>query len=179
MTYWSELYKELSELIKKNLTQIQWVDLWHEQISYLTEELLFPTPAIFLSFSMLDAEDRGLFIQDCNTQVDVFLFYETFSDTYLGSYNQETAISYLDSLTEVHALLHGKSGKNYSQMRRVAMSREESGGAGNLYRISFQCLINDSSAATLFTEISNPKADIRVVEGKRDNKAASESLFII
>lgn len=163
MIYWSELYQELAELIKSNLPQIQWVDLWHEQVSYLTEELPFPTPAIFLSFSMLDAEDRGLFIQDCNTQVDIFLFYETFSDSYLGSYNQESAFSYLNSLTEVHALLHGKSGQNYSQMRRVGMAREESGGSGNLYRISFQCIVNDSSAATLFTETTNSEADIRII----------------
>lgn len=177
MIYWSELYQELAELIKNKLPQVQWVDLWHEQVSFLTEELPFPSPAIFLSFSMLDAEDRGLFIQDCNTQVDIFLFYETFSDTCLGSYNQESAINYLNSLTELHALLHGKSGKNYSQMRRVSMSREESGGAGNLYRVSFQCIVNDSSAATLFTESINPNAEIEVKADLNMNLLAQDSLF--
>ena len=33
-------------------------------------------------------------------------------------------------------------------MRRVGMNREDSGNAGNLYKISFQCIVDDMSAMT-------------------------------
>ena len=146
MQYWTDLYLELANKIKDNLQQIEWVDLWHEQIGYLTEELPFPTPAVFISFIMLNADDKGMKGQLCDTQIDFYLFYETFSDTYLGSVNHDSATGFLNQLTELHKLFHATSGTNYFQMRRVGMNREDSGGAGNLYRISFQCLVDDMSA---------------------------------
>ena len=152
MQYWNNLYLEIANKINDNLTQIAWVDLWHEQISYLTTELPFPTPAVFIAFNMLDATDKGLKGQLCNTQIDLYLFYETFSDTYLGSVNQESALDFLKQLTELHKLFHGTSGVNYSEMRRVDMKREDSGDAGNLYRISFQCIVDDMSAMPDTTE---------------------------
>ncbi|MEI8087203.1 MAG: hypothetical protein WCG93_13415 [Paludibacter sp.] len=152
MQYWSDLYLELSQQITDNLSEIEWCDLWHEQVSYLTSELPFPTPAVFIAFNMLDAEDKGLHGQTCNTQVDFFLFYETFSDTYAGSINQASALDFLKQLTEMHKLFHGTSGTNYSEMRRVDMKREDSGGAGNLYRISFQCIVDDMSAAPQYND---------------------------
>ena len=54
MQYWTDLYLELANKIKDNLQQIEWIDLWHEQVGYLTEELPFPTPAVFISFNLLN-----------------------------------------------------------------------------------------------------------------------------
>ena len=113
---------------------------------------------------------RGLFycrpgssvVQNLTVQVDLRLFYETFSDTYDGSANQDKALAFLDRLTELHALFHGKSGQYFTEMRRIDMSREESGDAGNLYRISFECLVTDYSAQVLFTEADMNGREIEV-----------------
>ena len=152
MEYWSDLYLELSQKITDNLPGIEWCDLWHEQVNYLTAELPFPTPAVFIAFNLLNADDKGMKGQLCNTQIDFYLFYETFSDTYAGSINKESAINYLKQLTEIHKLFHATSGDNYFEMRRVDMKREDSGDAGNLYRISFQCMVDDMSATHDFNE---------------------------
>ena len=152
MQYWSDLYLELANKIKTDIPLIEWVDLWHEQISYLTEELPFPTPAVFIAFNMLKADDKGMNGQLCNTQIDFYLFFETFSDTYVGSVNQGSALDFLKHLTEIHNLFHGTSGTNYFEMSRVDMKREDSGGAGNLYRISFQCMVDDMSATPDYNE---------------------------
>ena len=157
MIYWSELYKEITDRVKNNLPDVRWVDLWHEQINYLTEELPFLTPAVFVGFGTREADDAGLTVQ-----VDLRLFYETFSDTYDGSANQDKALAFLDRLTELHALFHGKSGRYFTEMRRIDMSREESGDAGNLYRISFECLVTDYSAQVLFTEADMNGREIEV-----------------
>jgi hypothetical protein len=148
-----------------DMPEIEHTDLWHDQISFLTSELPFATPAVFIGFSTVDIADRGLLAQECNTQIDFYLFFETFSDTYSGSYNQDRALDFLKSLTRLHALFHGKAGENYSEMRRVDMRREESGGAGNLYRISFQCLVVDYSAGYLFVESENPDAELDIKKG--------------
>ena len=152
MIFWKEPYKEIADRIERNLPEIQFIDLWHEQISYLSEELEFPSPAVFIDFNVVSADDLGEHIQKGDIQIDMRLFYETFSDTYNGSVTQDTALEFLESLTKLHALFHGKSGDTYSEMRRISMSREDSGGVGNLYRISFQCNIIDESAKVLFTD---------------------------
>jgi hypothetical protein len=160
MQYWTELYKEIAGKITGSIPEVKWVDLWHEQVSFLTEELPFDTPAVFIGFSTVAIDDRGTLVQDCDTQIDLYLFYETFSDTYTASANQDRALDFLESLTRLHALFHGKSGDTYSAMRRVDMRREESGGAGNLYRISFQCLVTDYSAQDIFIETENPNREL-------------------
>lgn len=160
MNPWKELYEELSELILHNIPDIRWVDLWHEQVQYLTAELPFPTPSIFIGFNIVGIEDQSEKIQNCNTQVDFYLFYETFSDTYAGSYNKTSALEFLDSLNSLHALFHATSGNSYSEMRRVDQKREESGGAGNLYRISFACNVTDDGAMSLIREKDLPNGEV-------------------
>lgn len=165
MELWNDLYKELAEKITQNLDQIQWVDLWHEQINYLTTELPFSTPAVFLAFNAVQIDDRSLLAQDVNTQVDCYLFYETFSDTYMESYNQNSALEFLEQLTELHKLFHGTDGDNYTEMRRVDLKREDSGDAGNLYRISFQCMVYDNSASKQYK--NKEVKDIDLQKGTR------------
>lgn len=152
MEAWTDLYNELAERINNNIKEIAWIDLWHEQVSYLTEELPFPTPAVFIAFNTNQCEDLSLLIQNCDTQIDFYLFFETFSDTYMDSYNQTSAIDFLRLLTELNKLFHGTSGSNYQTMRKVDMRREESGGSGNLYRISFNCNVEDASAQKEYEE---------------------------
>lgn len=177
MQYWTELYKEISEKITDKITEVKWVDLWHDQINYLTEELPFDTPAIFIGFSTVSIDDRAGLVQDCDIQIDMYLFFETFSDTYFGSYNQNGALDYLNSITRLHALFHGKNGNNYNGMRRVDMRREESGGAGNLYRISFQCMVTDYSAQNIFIETEDPNKELEIEKGGRPSPEETPPLF--
>lgn len=173
MEYWSDLYLEIAEKITQSRPDIQWVDMWHEQINYLTIEHPFPTPAVFIAFNMLEAEDQGLKAQNCNTQIDIRLYYECFEDTYVGAYNQESAINFLRELTELHKLFHGTSGEHYSEMRRIAMVDEASGDAGNLYRISFACNVYDDSAVKQY--IDKEVNDITIVREDIQDKTTENN----
>ncbi len=172
MEAWTDLYNEIAQRINKRIPEIEWVDLWHEQVSYLTEELPFPTPAVFISFSTNSCEDLGLLIQECDMQVDLYLFFETFGDTYQGSCNQGSATEYLSLLTKLHSCFHGVNGLHFQQMRRVDMRREDSGGSGNLYRISFNCNVEDVSAQVEFNE--NTVNEITVSDAPINRPVVSE-----
>jgi len=169
MEAWTDLYNELAQRIESKISEVKWVDLWHEQISYLTEELPFPTPAVFIGLNTNACDDLSLLIQQCDMQVDFYLFFETFSDTYQGAYNQSSAIDFLRLLTKLHTCFHGVSGTNYQTMRRVDMRREDSGGAGNLYRISFSFNAIDASAQKEFdaTEVN----EISIIRGEAEPPA--------
>ena len=129
---WTDCYKELVEIIRskdeflasipdeyselrermENTPGIEHIDMWHEQVSFLDEEHPFSSPAVFIEFNTLGIEDEGLLVQRLHTQIDFRLFYETFSDTYEGAAMQEEALSFLDLLTLLGMMLHGKSARS-------------------------------------------------------------------
>lgn len=143
------LYLELCEKIKQIQT-IEWIDLWNNQVTNLDLEHPFPAPAVFLAFRANTMQDLGEKMQEVNVMVDVFLFYETFADTYDGAFNQEDALKYLQLQSEIQRVLHGSRGEHYSSMRRIGFSPVDTGDAGNLYVINFQCKMIDKAAQTEF-----------------------------
>ena len=177
MNYWTDLYTEIAKRITDQLPEVVWVDLWHEQIGYLASEHPFGTPAVFLSFTTVKIDDRSLLVQDVDTQMDVYVYFETFADTFVGSYNQDTALAFLGLINKLYALFHGRSGANYSTMRRVAMRRVDSGGTGVLYQLSLQFKVVDYSAQVIwgegtFSGLETTQGDIKRPE--LDNKPLFE-----
>lgn len=141
-------YAELRERLEA-LPELEHIDLWHDQVNYLTEEHPFPTPAAFIEFNTLQVDDAGELTQTTVLQVDIHIFYETLADTYEGAVMQDEALTYLDLLLLVGLMFHGRSGTHFHQMRRTGTMREESGGSGNLYRISFETAITEFSGLNL------------------------------
>ena len=152
MENWIDLYTEISEKIRDSIPEVVWIDLWHNQVNFLADEHPFRTPAVFLNFRSLGTTDLGEKLQQVNLQVDFFLFYETFADTYNGAFNQDSALEFLKVMEKIHGNFHGTAGDNYSAMRRIGFNAEDTGGAGNLYKVTFGCLLEDSSAAKYYNE---------------------------
>jgi len=141
-----DLYLELAKKINDAIPDVEYIDLWHNQVNFLEQEAPFPTPAVFLEFRATGVQDSSLKVQHLTMQVNVYLFYETFLDTDYNAYNHEGSVDFLDTLTELHKLLHGTSGENYSEMRRLGFSPVDTGSAQNLYQMPFNCLVTDISA---------------------------------
>lgn len=148
------LYLELCEAVSAQIPEVEWQDLWHNQVNFLEDEHPFPTPAWFYAIRILDTEDASEKAQDCNVQVDIYHYFETFNDTYAGSYNQEGALDFLRNCQKAFELLHGTTGNTYSEMRRVGFTPVDTGSAGNLYRQSFVCKLRDLSAMKRYNEVT-------------------------
>lgn len=176
MEGWHELYNELGGKLTQEISQIQWLDLWHNQIGFLVEEHPFPIPAVFLAFRILDSQDLSDKTQKVNVQVDVYYFYETFLDSFQGAYNQQDAMEYLTTISDIHKVLHGSSGTNYSEMRRVGFKDVDTGSAGNLYLQSFACLVIDDSAAPNYDQAA--PGDISYGKGESPAKQKGNDYLI-
>jgi hypothetical protein len=162
MQNWKQLYAEHTAKIADQIPEIVWQDLWHNQVNFLETEHPFQTPANFLSYRSVRIEDNGLKTQKVRVQVDFYLFYETFADTYLGASNQDTALEFIDLLDKINAVFHGTDGESYSNMRRTSFAPVDTGNAGNLYRVSFECDVIDYSAIKNYVEyeIDEIKVDL-------------------
>ena len=93
-----QLYVELAEKITNQISAIEWVDLWHNQVGFLENEHPFPTPAVFISIRSNSMDDLSQKVQQVNLQIDFYLYYETFADTFKGSFNQSGALGFLDTI---------------------------------------------------------------------------------
>lgn len=152
MENFKEIYKEVADKIMNSAPAIKWLDLWNSQVYNLEGEHPFPAPAVFLAFRSNNMSDAGVKVQNVELQVDVFLFFETFADTYNGSWNQEEALDFLDNLDLINKALHGSSGNTYTGMSRISFSPVDTGGAGNLYSVTYKCNAIDYSAAEVYED---------------------------
>ena len=154
----TELYERMESLPK-----IMHVDLWHGQVDYLSEEHPFPTPAVFFGFTTLNVADNGELMQTTDLQVDIYVFYETFADTYQGAKMQNEALEFLDLLLMVGLMFHGRSGEHFHQMRRSGTYRQESGGSGNLYRLQFQTNVSEFSGLNLHNHVIMEERELEII----------------
>lgn len=149
MSTWKNLYTEIAEKIIHHSPDVKWVDLWHNQVNFMSEEHPFHTPAVFLDFRILSVTGMGGQQQQLEVQIGMYVFYETFLDTFEGAYNQEDALAYMELLTQLQACFHGSSGDYYSEMTRTGLQPIDTGSAGNLYLITFSCALVDTAAAEI------------------------------
>lgn len=167
MESWSNLYLEMAQTLAADLsedeikkfgnlntisgyetkTPIRWMDIWNNQVNFLSEELPFPAPAVFFSYRTTGITDLGEKAQQITLQIDCFYFYESFANTFHGSFNQEDAIRFLKIMDFINSRFHGTSGDNFNSMRKIGFNPEDTGGTGNLYKIVFECIIRDDSAS--------------------------------
>jgi hypothetical protein len=175
MQNWKDLYTELSEILTGEIPAIKWVDLWHNQVNFLDDEHPFPAPAVFLSFRILETADAGQKVQQVKLQVDTYIFYETMADSYFGSWNQASALDFLELINSIYSVLHGSEGENFSSMRRTGFAPIDTGGSGNLYLQSFECLLIDYAAQKLYEDATI--ADVEIENKKGPEEIPSEPLY--
>lgn len=96
-------------------------------------------------------------------------------DTFRGAYNEEGALQFIETLDHLHALFHGTDGDNYSSMRRLSFNPVDTGNAGNLYQLSFECLLQDYSAMKQF--VDGKVKGINIEKGVPENPIQTEPIF--
>jgi hypothetical protein len=174
-----ELYLEHEKRITDNIAEIKHVDLWSEQVGFLAEEQPFRSPAVFFSYRILETDDQGEKIQQLRLQVEIYLFYETFSETKRGSKRQGKALAFLDLLTRINACYHGSHGQYFSEMRRTGFNPVETGTANLLYVQRYECSVNDASAQAIFENLKFDNMKVEVLKEKVTEPGAGDQLYDI
>lgn len=141
---------------------VQRIDLWHGKAGLEGGGQPLPSPTLFIDFSTLGVRDGGQLTQQVLTQVDLYLYYVTDGETYMGAATQTEALAYLDVLTLYGMMLHGRSGEHFGTLCRKGVYREEPGGAGRLYRLAFECEMPDYSSMewSVLAEMKNREVSV-------------------
>jgi hypothetical protein len=150
---WTEAYKELCAIIKPAIPAIKHIDLWYEQINYPKEEYPYPEECLFIDFNVNSIDTLGGNVQDLNVTFSFIHVFDTLSDTYNESTNQDIALSFMATQKKLHNLLQGLGGVNFSPMDRVSNKRiPTQEGYLNIREIGYNCIIREYCAAKEYTE---------------------------
>jgi len=142
---WIEAYKELCLIIKQQHPNIQHIDLYHDQLQFEGQDDPLPERRVFFDFNAPQIDSIGIRAQDMNMLIGVVYAFDTLSDTFEGSDNQAVALEFGSDIRKLHAILQAKSGKNFSALNRVAMTREPAADGIIAYRQTYTCIIRDYS----------------------------------
>lgn len=144
---WTEAYKELCLLLDSAVPEIKHKDMWYEQINFPKDDYPYPDRSLFMDIKIDQIETLAQNIQDLECTITFYFVFNTFSETYHGSVNQNTALEFVDICSKLHGTLQGLSGANFSPMDRTKderfVTRE---GFLNVREMAYETIIRDYSA---------------------------------
>lgn len=150
---WTEAYKELCTHIKSKVTEIKHIDLWFEQLNNLGDEYPFPNHSLFIDINADEITTLAKNVQEMNCIISFYHMFNTLSDTFEGSTNQNTALEFMGVNKKLHSNLQGVSGLNFSPLDRITNRRFPLPEGWLIVRVQeYRCLITDYSAWKEYTE---------------------------
>jgi hypothetical protein len=144
MIAFKNTFTDLCEVLKEKVSEVLFIDLWHNQINFLDDEYAFPFPAVFIEMVADNAEPLGAKARSIATMLNVYFAYETLADSYHESQNQEVALAYFDIMQKIDIALQTSVSENYSQITWLSAAPIEAPGSIILYRISYRTNMYDN-----------------------------------
>ena len=108
-----------------NIPKLAWVDKNRGQIKYLSKELGIPFPAVLISFPEVDYEMLGAGVRKGACVVRITSLFENFADSFVGSFDQETALKYFEFNDLVFEALEEFSGACFTKLIRIKETEDE------------------------------------------------------
>jgi hypothetical protein len=163
---WIGAYLELCVIISHMITEIEHIDLDHDQLLFESKEYPFPESSLFIQFNTDNIQTIGLNVQDINAQIKFTYAFDTLSDTFNGSENQSTALAFGSVIRKLHALLQNLYGANFSSLDRISLRKESAPEGCIAYSQTYNCIIRDYSGMVETTTGDLQDANITLDLGK-------------
>lgn len=153
-------FKTIADRINNQVSEVQHLDLWNNQIESLEEEKPFDYPAVFLEFEIPDFTNVSRSSQQAEGAIiRLYVADWKYEDSYEGSPNQAGFLAYFDLLDKLHAALHGWSDPDgtFSALQRRSINPDNNHGGVVVYTIDFETTLFDAGAdETLGYQQVNP-----------------------
>lgn len=188
MSIKGNVYRLLSNHLKSKLTfdqsvpgalpSIKWIDKYNSQILNLAKELPIPYPAIFLQFVTFNWTTASNKVQKGSGIIRVYVAFENYADSYLGSVNQDKALAFFEFNQEVYKALEGTSGPGFTGLSRVTDTEDVDHDMLILSVTDYSTqLLDDSADETKNHQLVDP--DVIVIKGERPVVTPANNDFII
>jgi hypothetical protein len=163
----SEVYKEIRARLLTGIANLQYVDLQKGQMSNKAQNYPIPLPAVLVEFGQVSwSNSTGGQLGD--SVISAYLYIDHVTDSFDGAELENETISLLDGIDEVHKILQGLWGTNFSPLSRISDYIVE-------WRDRYLCMRTDFRT-TLFCEnqSSNQKHKIENIKININGKKGNE-----
>ena len=113
-----EIFKAIQTRVQEQAPSIKYIDKLFGQPSNLSNYVI-AYPAVLIEFTNFLPISNLQNVQGATIEVKVHLFFENYSDSNLGSIDQEQALAYFDCIDELNEALNTLSGENFSTLQRI------------------------------------------------------------
>ena len=109
-----QIYKAICEAIARDIPEVQFLDLWNDNITELNGGKIWPTPAVFVEFEQIEWKQAGRGVRRGDVPVRLHIITKTVPFNGYSDARQEKALEYFDLIDKVNAAMQGLHGKNFS-----------------------------------------------------------------
>lgn len=81
----------------KATSKFNWIDVWKAQVGK-AESYPFNFPAAFISTKRITWQDMVMNVQEGKVEIDVWLFFEEFGDTFEGATDKDTSFEDIETV---------------------------------------------------------------------------------
>lgn len=127
-----------------NESYFKFIDWWNEQTEF--DEYEFDTPACFIDIFVPKTEAMGQMGTNPTLQIDIYVAFDTFAESYRGSSNQETALEFLEILARVNEQTNGYTAPEVGNLSIINAGPFRTASQRNVYRLSYGTDVIDQSA---------------------------------
>jgi len=114
-----EIYETLSQKLA-DLNYFEIIDIYKGQFSDEEANRISHFPCTFVTINSIDYEETMFDLIEGTALIDVHVFFRQFSDTEVGSNEQEEALEILTIMDTVVDELQGTSGNFFSELSQVS-----------------------------------------------------------
>lgn len=115
-----DLYTAIQDHIYNSIPEVQWIDLWNNQLNNMDKEDPIPFPAAFVEFAPI-SWTRMVNSKKAQMIIRIHFVQECYASSFKGSANQAQALQILDNSDILDSLLEDFSADNCSPFTGTGM----------------------------------------------------------
>jgi hypothetical protein len=146
-----------------SITGIKFADLYKAQPEFLSQEISFDLPAIFVELPTIQWLDKPYNIQQSQpTTVRLHIVQNTLADSYNGSSDQDISLEITEMLTRIYVAMHGwqttlllpngdPAPIEFDPLRRIASATDTRHDTVSVDIMDFSTIFTDYAASPDYT----------------------------
>ena len=115
-----QLFLAIVQRLTEKVPQVQFIDLWNEQVATIQTGSTWPLPAVFIEFEAYDVHQQANHVR--TAEVPVRLHIVTRAQNYNGSKDERMtcALAYFDLIDDINRAMTGLCGELFATFQHTA-----------------------------------------------------------
>ena len=137
------IYKAIKTKLKaSNAYNMEWIDIWKAQVGTSKEKKYpFNFPAAFISTRRINWSDMVGNVKEGTTQIEVFLFFDKYQDTFDGATDEDDSLLINDTVEQVANDLHWIETDPFKELTEVADEDLTTAYNRPAFKLTFETII--------------------------------------